>query len=522
MKSTYDQPLQPTDVVGFLRRLPLRVRERHFWLVQVLMLAVTILHIGMEVSDFGPEGSGLHFVPVMLYGIGIVVAGIRYGPEGGILTGIWATVMAVPNIVIWHRHDYAWVTETIQLLAALGVGAVVSWQVELHTAQRKIAEANSRRLSLLNQVSAALNQTLDLEDVLDATLAQVARSVDSDHAWIVAWDEATGEPSLLAHVGEAHYRCSQSHVQEGWLEPFRVAQRDETPIIIKEQALAFPLAAKGNLLGVLVVSYPAAASWSQEDMGLLAAMANQIAGAIDKSRLRREEIRMQQALREYARQITQAYEVERQRISRELHDDSIQSLVLLSRQLDDLSKRPGASLDDVRQLAYETVQSLRRFSRDLRPSILDDLGLIAAIDWLVTDLSKRTSIKASLDVRGTSRRLDPDSELALFRIVQESIRNAEKHSQADSLVVTAEFAEDRLNLTIVDDGRGFEVKPLKDGVYTGKLGLLGMRERANLLGAFFDIQSRPGEGTKVTIALSYARDQTVGEHSAGEIDAVTR
>jgi len=189
-----------------------------------------------------------------------------------------------------------------------------------------------------------------------------------------------------------------------------------------------------------------------------------------------------------------------------LHDDAVQNLVLLCRQLDlvlDSGRRPSKEslnqLSQLRVLAESSLQAIRRFSRDLRPSVLDDLGLIPAIEWLALDLSKRTGMAASLEVNGPVKRLASEAELLLFRIVQEGLRNAEKHSGASTVTVAVTFDDAHVTLTVNDDGRGFRVGPLKDGIYSGRLGLLGMQERANLLGASFDIYSRPGRGTQIKV-----------------------
>jgi two-component system sensor histidine kinase DegS len=132
--------------------------------------------------------------------------------------------------------------------------------------------------------------------------------------------------------------------------------------------------------------------------------------------------------------------------------------------------------------------------------MLDDLGLLAALRWEVSDLDKRAGIKAELTVSGTERRHSADVELIIFRIVQEALRNVEKHAQASTVEVTIEFAEGKTKVAIGDNGKGFDLKgSLADLPRAGKLGLAGMEERVRLLNGSMRIESEPGRGTRVTI-----------------------
>ncbi len=214
-----------------------------------------------------------------------------------------------------------------------------------------------------------------------------------------------------------------------------------------------------------------------------------------------EQEQSHEAMRAYARQVTKAQEEERARIARELHDDTAQSLVLLGRGLDVARTNDSdEKLDEMRALADTILEGVRRFSRDLRPSILDDLGLLPAIDWVASEVSRRGTVAASVDVVGEPRRLPPESELALFRIVQEALRNVEKHAGNCNAAINVSFADKDVKLTIADDGSGFEAVG-SDLTLEGRLGLLGMRERAKLLGADFSIESGAGDGTTVTVTL---------------------
>jgi PAS domain S-box-containing protein len=218
-----------------------------------------------------------------------------------------------------------------------------------------------------------------------------------------------------------------------------------------------------------------------------------------------EQKRMRENLRFYLHEITRAQEEERQRIARELHDSTIQTLIALLHQLESLlgdkaalPVREAKALWGFYEAIRDVVREVRRFSRDLRPSILDDLGLMPALEWLTGELTKEYGVKTSLKVTGSERRFSPEAELILFRIVQEALRNIAKHAQATKAEVKVEFDKHKVQATINDDGVGFELpQSLGDLVQTGKLGLAGMQERVQLLGGSLKLKSEVGGGTTI-------------------------
>ncbi|MBI2906212.1 MAG: PAS domain S-box protein [Chloroflexi bacterium] len=220
-----------------------------------------------------------------------------------------------------------------------------------------------------------------------------------------------------------------------------------------------------------------------------------------------EEKKMKENLRFYLGQVTRAQEEERKRIARELHDDTIQALVVLSRQLDELApdgkglpEDKQAVLDNLRQQTNNIMQDVRRLSQDLRPATLDRLGLIPALEWLACEIEKLSSIKVEVKVQGAERRLPAEVELVLFRIAQEALRNVWRHSQATHAQMVVEFLEARIKIAVTDDGKGFDLpEDSGDLVKGGRLGLAGMQERVQLLSGVLKIESAPGKGTTVRI-----------------------
>ena len=219
-----------------------------------------------------------------------------------------------------------------------------------------------------------------------------------------------------------------------------------------------------------------------------------------------DERRLQENMRFYVQQITQAQEDERKRIARELHDDVAPSLLIAIQRLDaiisgtrsKLSRSLKDNLEDLRIKATEALENLHRYAQDLRPRILDDLGLVPALEWMAEELAKQHKIDASTEVIGIEPTLSPEVQLLLFRIAQEALNNTRRHAEASVVVVKLEFESDKIRMTVSDNGKGFHL-PNRAGdlASTGKLGIIGMYERARLAGGALDIQSELGKGTQV-------------------------
>jgi signal transduction histidine kinase len=262
-----------------------------------------------------------------------------------------------------------------------------------------------------------------------------------------------------------------------------------------------PIVSGDRTFGALsVMSLNALKSFSDREVAILTAIGRQAGIAIENAYL-------YENMRFYAHKITQAQEEERKRIARELHDDTIQSLIALSRRMealltseDRLSSSVTGRIEELQHATLDVIQQVRRFSQDLRPSILDDLGLLPTLREMTIELNRQEGLSAEFRAFGQERRLSTDVELTLFRIAQEALNNVRKHAEASHVVATIEVSDSAVRMMIEDDGKGFRPPTMPDHpASAGRLGLIGMQERARLLGGMLVVDSAPGRGTKVVV-----------------------
>lgn len=222
-----------------------------------------------------------------------------------------------------------------------------------------------------------------------------------------------------------------------------------------------------------------------------------------------EESNLREDMKSYLERLTKAQEQERQRIARDLHDDTAQlltrvcndcDLILSNKKI--LSTNMINQLSQIRDINRCVLSDIRRVCLELRPSLLDRFGLVPAIELLITEVNKEKLIKCRLKEYATLGRLSPDVELGLFRITQEALSNCRRHSNATEVIISIYLTDKSLRLAVVDNGIGFKLpSSLNKFTRLGKLGLIGMRERVNLLNGTWKIDSNLGNGTTVTIDI---------------------
>ncbi len=215
-------------------------------------------------------------------------------------------------------------------------------------------------------------------------------------------------------------------------------------------------------------------------------------------------------VRDYLEAVTQGQEAERARLAREIHDGPVQGLIALSQRAELVRRRivegetatAHALLEELREAEISIVEELRRIIGALRPIYLEDLGLLPALEMLIQQTDARTEATVRLDVNEAPRRLPPQVELAIYRVIQETLRNAQRHAQAQHISVSLDWDREGVTLTVADDGIGFElVERLDTYTQQGHFGLVGLQERVRQLGGTLQIETAPGSGTTVTVRL---------------------
>lgn len=397
--------------------------------------------------------------------------------------------------------------------------------------EEKLAQRN-RELSALNRIAQLMARSINLKDLMQHALDGVLEVMDSTLGAIWLVDESADTMSLAVHKGlnEELIKLIQgrSQILPSLSYTRRVLETDSVLVTynLSEEVLpvyrpffkrykfnsaaGIPLRSKGETLGVMVITSHTQRTFSAEEIRLLDTIGNQIGVAIKHVQLF-EKVQAQQAdLESYITQITKAQEEERRRIARDLHDEMAQSLAVLSIRIQGIVRNskalPVKTVEHLNQLQNEIniiLDSVRNFIHELRPEVLDQLGLIPAIEFLSEELNNKENIDARIEIIGDQQRLSSEIEVTLFRIAQEAIRNIKKHSEATEVNIRIEFNPKTVVLCIMDNGKGFEPpKTLSRFADSGKLGLIGMMERARLLNGSFLVKTGEGKGTAITVEIN--------------------
>ncbi len=460
------------------------LREPRFWIIQGIVLVIVVLHFFLDFNAHLAGGPLSSAIPVAILVLPIGYAGMRFGLAGSFATAVWATLLWMPDLMLPHNEGHPG-SDLTNLAIVLIVSFVFGQRMESERVSHRRVEENSR-LALaveagyrrLFETNRAPTLVLDAGDVVtDANpaaldllgsdlLGRSARTLFHGHENLGAW---SGNVVSLANHHD--FRLDVINLPGG------VDGRDRQ------------------------VTF--------EDVTL------------ERSEQRRA--------RDFAQRVIQVEEDQRRELARELHDEPLQLFLHLARQLEQLASDAGVprhvadGLSEARRQALDAASRLRTLARDLRPPALDQLGLVPALSSLVADIDDGTGPDADLHVHGNAHRLDPDIELAAFRIVQESLRNAQRHANADHIDVIVSFARDRLDLRVEDDGRGFDPSTSRSTSSTPSLGLVGMGERARLLDGELIVRSTLEEGTVIDVRLPLGETPvpTVSPH-APEVSRVDR
>jgi len=396
--------------------------------------------------------------------------------------------------------------------------AIAIMQTQLLTETKRRA----RELAALNKAGQAMTSTLDLNTVLNEALTEANIMLDAEGTAVLLYGPAGNELIFAAAVSPGAEKMIGKPVPlrgsiAGWAagnkqavlvrnaqeDPRFYNQIDAVTSLTTHSILAVPLIYREKVIGVIEATNKHHGNFDERDLGLLEALANSAAIAIENARLFEQVQQGQKQLRLLNRKVINAQEEERRRLSYELHDEAGQSLTALKIALtliqSDLPERaPGnlyQRLDEATQVIDKTMDRLRLLARNLRPPALDTTGLNPTLEGLCRDFSRQTHL--AIHYRGTDLPRLPDSvQIGLYRFLQEALTNVAKHAQANQIVVTLQNNKKMISLSVQDDGQGFELTDLttsQDGI-----GLLGIQERLELINGRLSIEAKPGKGTELT------------------------
>lgn len=394
-------------------------------------------------------------------------------------------------------------------------------------------------MSLQDQLQRALKRVVHNLRFLDAGMILLVRSdtespqISASMGFLSAGNSNNGgaQYNLALSLGE---RCITRammicHHLDGKILEFPLDevwakgefQDYKSPMIM----ICLPLTSRQQVIGSIVLAQTKFAERNNllfHEFRLMWGVAQQLGLSIENARLYQEAQKREVVLTELLNQVVGAQEAERQRIARELHDATGQSLTAIALGLrgveNMLDNNLAVAVEQIGELETFTTQALGELQRiiaDLRPSQLDDLGLVAALQWYIQEFEKRYAIPTGFVVNNNQARLPPEYETVLFRIIQEGLTNVAKHAKASQATVKLEIYPSQVCVTIMDNGRGFDPEQMLGEGKRAGWGLLGIRERVSLLGGAYEIDSEPGGGAsiRVTIPLSMeakdVADQTV-------------
>lgn len=388
--------------------------------------------------------------------------------------------------------------------------------------QRKFAET-------LSQASIALSQTLDIQHVMETLLDYIQLILPVNTAF------------LILSEGEDHYRircvrASQTQSQASALlnqsidllnnpviKPFferqtstlihdsHALERWEPPseLAAMRTWLGIPLITAGNPIGMVVSASVQADSFSEKQVQLAEAVVGQATVALQNAWLFEQVRSGRQRLQLLSRHLVEMQENERKYIARELHDETSQALTSLKmrlRSIEQLANRQPTVVQEVAELKTltdEILESLHRLAMNLRPASLDHLGLVQALTSLVESTGQRSGLTARFKSLGVDQRnrLTEEMEASIYRIIQESLTNITRHASATHADVILNWQDDKIMVIVEDDGVGMDLSTARA---SGRLGLVGMQERAEMLGGSLLIESTPNAGTTLVVEIPYA------------------
>ncbi|UCB49573.1 MAG: PAS domain S-box protein, partial [Deltaproteobacteria bacterium] len=403
--------------------------------------------------------------------------------------------------------------------------------------QETVITQRNLELSILNSIALTLNLTMDLNNILMVTLKHTLKVLRLKRGAIFLIDPEEKMARLQVRFGlpvedPAHTdgiifkdRVLMKHLLEGdiRLRPEPSFPRFQASYMTKTGKKArwlscFLISFKGRAVGFFGLDIPASRELSPHEIHLLGSMGNYLGGAIENTQLI-ETVRLhRQELSRLTEKLFQTQEEERRRIARELHDEAGQALTAINLGLERLEEKVSSSengirkdISEIREMVIRTSSEIRRLSYSLHPTLLSDLGLEPALNLYFKNVKNHSDLDIEFRMVGFDQRLDVDTETVLYRFSQEALTNTIKHSGAMHFRLSIIKSYPKIIFLAEDDGRGFDGQIRSDSERS--LGLLGMRERASLLGGTFQVHGRRGEGTRIRIEIPLAEARGDGSTS---------
>jgi signal transduction histidine kinase len=395
-------------------------------------------------------------------------------------------------------------------------------------------------LVALSRVAAAISGLIDLEAILRVGLDTALAILDSAIGGIMLLDENAGTLSYRVYYGISDEYAQEMHLRLGEGVAGKVAENARSvmvedismepgaahpDLISKEGLKAFvsvPLMAKEKVLGVMNMASRLPRQFTEKDIHLLHATGDLLGLAIEQAKLYEELRRGRERYRQLARFAVMAQEDERKRLSRELHDETSQALSGLAFNLqaviemvemaDIRDNRIKETLKKAHELSIHVGNEIHRLIVNLRPTLLDSLGLVPALRQHAESTLVPMGINVSFKFDDLERTLPRDVETGLFRVAQGAIGNIQQHSRATTASISLNVSGNELVLCISDDGVGFDVSQVRGIETSGRgAGVFSMKERVKLMGGSCNIQSKPGKGTTATARIPIRWSATNGQ-----------
>jgi signal transduction histidine kinase len=389
----------------------------------------------------------------------------------------------------------------------------VEYARRLEAAQRARFEAQEearRELAVMFETCRLLGTSLDMNQLVSDFLQQILSGLEAVvGAAVYLYDSASDELKIFLRRIREGYELTLLQTECSRYAARRAFETGETAYEQEPvSGLAFvsvPLMSQNKIIGVLCLAHRHAFA----NYAVIQTLARQLGIALENARLYSELQEKEKLRGQLLERAITAQEEERKRIARELHDETGQLLTALAVGLGAVeqtitrdTERAQYQLTELRNITMSAIEGLRQFVSDLRPTLLDDLGLVAALRWLVERFKERTNLQVEFQVSGTKARLAPQVETVLFRIAQEGLNNVGRHARATRAVVRLEFADALARLTVEDDGCGFNInETLSARAPRRAWGLLGIQERIELVGGKFHVDSAPGQGTRLVVEI---------------------